>query len=521
MHWPQRDADHVMVTAAEMTTFENQILSSGFPEEALMEKVGQAMTAWFLQHSALIQDGVVVIVGPGHNGGDGLVVARELYLAGVEVKVWCPLTITKHLTIKHLSHVNWLGIKQLQVAPECTDKSLWIDALFGLGQSRPLPQGLANLLQERQVKVPGRMVSLDLPSGICSDTGSTFVGGAAVASFTLTVGLVKKGLVQDSAIANVGRVQRIDLGFPVNMFEQLPRPLPIRVLSTDIKKLRWPKCTDSGSKYKRGRTLIVAGSNQYPGAALLALKGAMASGTGSVKAVVPKLVANSLWQVLPEVVLEGSFEHTFNEINITSFLEDSSVLERIDSLLIGPGLGALEGNYFSLVDRLQDFGGLLVLDADALNKLSISGERWDWIQSRKGQTWITPHEAEFSRLFPDIDNSSPLDKAVEAACLSGAVVLLKGAHSVIADPNGTTWQLVDTVPWAARAGLGDLLAGFAAGVGALSMASEEGISSDHLAVSAFVHAEAASRSKQGSASSSIVGSLERLVRNIQARDFDH
>ncbi|MDP6833795.1 MAG: NAD(P)H-hydrate epimerase, partial [Prochlorococcaceae cyanobacterium ETNP1_MAG_9] len=195
MHWPQRDADHVMVTAAEMTTFENQILSSGFPEEALMEKVGQAMTAWFLQHSALIQDGVVVIVGPGHNGGDGLVVARELYLAGVEVKVWCPLTITKHLTIKHLSHVNWLGIKQLQVAPECTDKSLWIDALFGLGQSRPLPQSLANLLQERQVKVPGRMVSLDLPSGICSDTGSTFAGGAAVASFTLTVGLVKKGLV--------------------------------------------------------------------------------------------------------------------------------------------------------------------------------------------------------------------------------------------------------------------------------------------------------------------------------------
>ena len=92
MDWPQKDADHVMVTAAEMKAFENQILSSGFPEAALMEKVGQAMSAWLLKHSGLLEDGVVVIVGPGHNGGDGLVVARELHLAGVKVKVWCPLT---------------------------------------------------------------------------------------------------------------------------------------------------------------------------------------------------------------------------------------------------------------------------------------------------------------------------------------------------------------------------------------------------------------------------------------------
>ena len=505
MHWPQRDSEHVLVTAAEMTTFENQILSSGIPEAALMEKVGQEMTAWFLQHSALIQDGVVVIVGPGHNGGDGLVVARELYLAGVEVKVWCPLTIKKSLTLKHISHVNWLGIKQLDAPPDCSDPSLWIDALFGLGQSRRLPQDLAKLFHNRHLKAPGRLVSLDIPSGICTDTGASFIGGAAVASFTLTVGLVKKGLVQDSAIRNVGCLQRIDIGYPIDVFERLSSSLPVRVLSTDLKTLKWPKCPLNASKYNRGRTLIVAGSDQYPGAALLALKGAIASGLGSVKAVVPKTVANSLWQVLPEVVLQSSLE--------------DSVLERIDSLLIGPGLGEVESDYLPWLSLLQDFRGLLVLDADALNKLSLFGERWDWLQSRKGQTWITPHEAEFSRLFPEIDKLSLLDKAVEAAQLSGAVVLLKGAHSVIADPNGKTWQLVDTFPWAARAGFGDLLAGFSAGVGAISMASQEGISSDYFALSAFVHAEAARSAKQGSSPSSIVGCLERLVRNIQSRDL--
>ena len=112
MHWPKIDADHVMVTAAEMENFESQILSSGMPESALMEKVGQSMADWFIQHFELLEEGVIVLVGPGHNGGDGLVVARELHLAGVDVKIWCPLPITKTLTANHLAHANWLGIKQ-------------------------------------------------------------------------------------------------------------------------------------------------------------------------------------------------------------------------------------------------------------------------------------------------------------------------------------------------------------------------------------------------------------------------
>ncbi len=340
MPWPQRDADHVMVTAAEMKTFEDQMFSSGFPEAALMEKVWQKMADWLLQHSALIGHGVVVLVGPGHNGGDGLVVARELHLAGVAVKIWCPLTIKKPLTINHLSHSNSLGIKQLQSSPDIADKALWIDALFGLGQSRPLPQKLIKLFKNRQLEAPGRLVSLDLPSGICSDSGDLLFGAAAVASFTLTVGLVKKGLVQDACIGNVGCLQRIDLGFPPTVFKELSSSLPLRVLSADLKKIRWPKVSLAASKYQRGRTLIVAGSDKYPGAALLALKGAIASGVGSVKAIVPTTVASSLWQVFPEVILESSFKKGCNVFDLISLLENQ-VLERIDSLLIGPGLGEI------------------------------------------------------------------------------------------------------------------------------------------------------------------------------------
>ncbi len=507
-----------MVTAAEMADFEGRILSSGFPASALMEKVGQAMAAWFIQHSYLIKDGVVVLVGPGNNGGDGLVVARELHLAGFKVKIWCPITITKTLTVKHLAHANWLGIQQLETPPDVADDYLWIDALFGLGQSRQLPEQIATLLRDRHLNRQGRLVSLDVPSGICSDSGVPFVGGAAFASFTLTVGLIKQGLVQDFGMPHVGRIVRIDLGFPSHVFEKLSIPLRLRVLSSDLSTLRWPKLPLVANKYQRGRLLVVAGSTQYRGAALLALQGAMASGVGNIQSVVPKEVAESLWQLVPEVVQAGVLDEASTESSISGFLANQD-LSRFDSLLIGPGLGDIGENWLRLSEPLEDFGGLLVIDADALNRLSECNEGWKWIKRRKAPTWITPHQAEFRRLFPTIKKSSLLEAAVEAAQLSGAGVLLKGAHSVISERNGRTWQLVDTDPCAARAGLGDLLAGFVAGVGALSIVSEGRVSCEFLAASAFVHAEAARKCKKGSSPSLIFESLGTLTRLIQSRDI--
>ena len=112
--------------------------------------------------SDILMGGVVVLVGPGHNGGDGLVVARTLHAAGVSVAIWCPLPVRKDLTHAHLRHLLWHGVPQLQESPDPSAEDLWVDALFGLGQRRPLPDHLAALFEARDAAQPGRLVSLDV-----------------------------------------------------------------------------------------------------------------------------------------------------------------------------------------------------------------------------------------------------------------------------------------------------------------------------------------------------------------------
>ena len=166
MSWPKFDSDHLLITAGEMANIEEQVILNGFPVEALMEKVGIKMSRWLIGQPGLLDKGAVDLVGPGHNGGDGLVVARELHLAGIKVSVWCPFSIKKALTANHFSHVKWLGVEQLEHPPEVLSNSLWIDALFGLAQSRKVPELVANLLEQRQQYQPGRLLSLDVPSGV-------------------------------------------------------------------------------------------------------------------------------------------------------------------------------------------------------------------------------------------------------------------------------------------------------------------------------------------------------------------
>ncbi len=510
-----------MVTTAQMETLEGKVLSSGLPIEALMEKVGQAMASWFINQQTLIDNGVIVLIGPGHNGGDGLVVARELFLKGVDVKIWCPLKVKAGLTANLLSHSKWLGIKELHNPPNVESKALWIEALFGLGQCRPLPNSIADLLEARREKAPGKLVSLDIPAGLCSDSGRSFQKGSASALFTLTVGLIKQGLVQDLALPHVGKVVRIDVGIPNKVFlEQLPKSQPLRLCSTDIETLPFPKIEAQKTKYQRGRLLVVAGSKRYRGAALLALQGALASGAGSIQAGLPSCIGKKLWQVAPEIVLSellNSLPDINKGVALSNFFEKVE-LSRVDALLIGPGIGQGLEAWSDFSKPLEAFSGLLVLDADGINRLAQSSEGWKWLKKRNGPTWLTPHQKEFHRLFPELKGLSPVNAAVQASLQSGAGVLLKGAHSVVADDHGcSSWQLGETAPWAARTGLGDVLAGYTAGLGAIAIASEADIQSDLLAAAALLHAESARNSAKSSSASDIASSLAELTTSIQSR----
>jgi len=494
-----------------MAALEAQLFASGLPVEALMEKAALAISrrllgamagagegamagaereAWAtgregrggLDRSA----GVVVLVGPGHNGGDGLVVARELHLAGVSVRLWCPFERRKPLTERHWAHARWLGIPALETAPDPEAPTLWIDALFGNGQSRPPGDAIETLLRKRERAAAGPLVAIDVPTGLCGDSGRVLGRQAARAALTLCVGLLKQGLVQDDALRWVGRLERVDLGLPEALLQRLPGEQPLglggpEVGQRDARQAPRPELDPAAGKYARGRLLVIAGSEPYRGAAHLALAGASAAGVGSLRALVPPRVAEQLWMVLPHVVVE------------TRPLADGA-LDRLDAVLVGPGLGpwpdgeetaSPAGAREAWWDDLRGFPGLLVVDADGLNRLDPA-----WLRQRQGPTWITPHAGEFRRLCPDLADQPPLEAAAAAARRCQATVLLKGARSVIAAPDGRRWQLLEACGAAARAGLGDGLAGYAAGFGARFVGEPE---ASGLAVAALDHALAGCR----------------------------
>lgn len=472
--WPPADAHHLLLNSAAMQGLEADLFASGLPVAALMEKAGLGLAEAVLQWPLLEQHGLLVLVGPGHNGGDGLVVARELHNRGRAVRIWSPFSAHKPLTASHLRHAEWLGIPRLHSPPDANEPALWLDALFGLGQRRPLQGEVAQVLQQRSLsKQP--LWSIDGPSGLCSDSGEPTGPITARCNRTLVVGAWKQGLWQDCAMAWVGQQQRIELQLPTALLERWGAGAARGLWSSDAQAAGAPEVGSdrAASKHGRGRLRVIAGSQAYPGAGRLALEGASATGLGWLEAVLPSPVDQQLWQVLPHVVLKP----------------DTAPLERLDAVVFGPGLAG-----GSLPSGLQAFSGLLLLDADGLNRLAATGEASQWLRQRGGPTWITPHRAEFERLFPELAAAPPLQAVAEAAQRCRCSVLLKGAHSLIASADGAVHQLLQSDPWAARAGLGDVLAGYSAGMGAMALAAGHQAASPNfhavLALAALQHASA-------------------------------
>lgn len=496
--WPRRDADHLLISGQQMAELEAELFASGLPVEALMEKAALAVSRRLLAQGdrggagRIPAEGVVVLAGPGHNGGDGLVVARELHLAGIPVRLWSPFQRRKPLTEQHWRHARWLGIPVLMDPPPAEGSELWIDALFGNGQTRACGPEIEALLEARNC-ASRSLVAIDVPTGLCGDSGALLGKTAARADLTLCIGLWKRGLLQDLALRWVGQLERVDLGLPRRLLKHLPADQPLGLggppadPATDAQGDAWeaprPVPDPAAGKYERGRLLVIAGSARYRGAGHLALAGASASGCGSLRAALPLEMGDLLWMVHPHAVLEAP------PLGPSNF-------ERLDAVLVGPGLGPKPeaqqpGSDRSLAepwwDPLQRFAGLLVLDADGLNRVTSA-----WLSKRQGPTWITPHGGEFGRLFPDLAGSQPLEAAAEAARRTGVTVLLKGARSVIAAADGRRWQLLRACGAAARAGLGDVLAGYAAGLGSRAAACGC-LDGALLAVAALDHALAGCR----------------------------
>ena len=489
--------EQVIVSAQQMREIEERIFVSGMPVAALMEKAA-GLCANKIKNlyplSPLTKVGI--IVGPGHNGGDALVVARELYLAGYQVKVYCPLPKLKELTAAHAQYAKSLGILFSEDIEALANCELIIDGLFGFGLTRSLSGKLAEAVDKLN-SWSKSVVSIDLPSGIHTDTGEV-LGTAVVATHTFCLGLWKRAFFQDQALEYIGTAQRLNFGIPpADVWAVIPHPAPIQQITFSVVKhylpLPRPLVTH---KYQQGHLLLICGSHRYAGSAILTALGARASGVGMLSVAVPESIKPILVTHLPEALIIGCPETT--EGAIASLPLVVADLSNFDAIACGPGL-TKEAE--PIIKEVLQVECPLLLDADGLNILA-QLESIPILANRQAATILTPHLGEFKRLFPQIENpEKDRIKAVQlAARQSKSIVLLKGARTAVAEPQGNLFFVPASTPALARGGSGDVLTGLAGGLIAQKIApqyknksigAEKQFLTGIMATSAWWHAQAA------------------------------
>ena len=476
-----------IVSAEQMRQIEEQVFAAGMPVAALMEKAAKLCSDRIQQLYPPDQITLVgVLVGPGHNGGDALVIARELYLAGYQVKVYRPFFKLKSLTAQHASYVNSLGIpfyEEIQPLQEC---QLIIDGLFGFGLTRDLPENIieiVNLVNSWSKSI----VSIDLPSGVHTDTGA-ILGTAIKATHTLCLGLWKRAFFQDTALEYLGSSERIDFGIlSYHIWSVLPKPVPVKRITTEtaLKFLPLPRPIVT-YKYRQGHLLLICGSHRYAGAAILTALGARASGVGMLSVAVPESLKNLLVSHLPEALIVDCPENKEGAISSLPF--SGTDLSQFDAVACGPGL-TIDAK--SVVQKVLQAECPLILDADGLNILAEHGAT-EVLSSRNATTVLTPHLGEFKRLFPEITEpeSDRLTAVQTAAQQSQAIILLKGARTAIANSQGFTWLISLSTPALARGGSGDVLTGLIGGLAAQGTKAENTKLFNTVASAAWWHAQA-------------------------------
>ncbi|WP_414753815.1 NAD(P)H-hydrate dehydratase [Anabaena sp. CCY 9910] len=477
----------IIVTAAQMRDIEARIFAAGMPVPALMEKVAGLISRRIQAIFARISfPRVGILVGPGHNGGDGLVVARELYFSGYQVWVYSPFHKLKELTSQHLQYAQSIGIpfyQEIEQLPEC---DFLVDGLFGFGLEREITDNIASAINQlNEWNKP--IISIDLPSGLHTDTGEV-LGTAIRANYTSCLGLWKQGLLQDQALDYIGKAELIDFDIPWADVQAVLGDVPkIKRITTAtaLSTLPLPRPPVT-HKYKEGHLLLICGSRRYAGGAILTALGARGSGVGMLSIAVPESLKQLLVSHLPEALVIGCPETETGAIAQLQLPENTN-LSSFSAIACGPGLTK---DATSIVEEVLASDRPLVLDADGLNILAQLGTI-PTLQQRQAATVLTPHTGEFQRLFPHIsDAKGDRVKAVqEAASQSGAVVLLKGARTAIANPQGSVWINPESTPALARGGSGDVLTGLLGGLLAQAVNKEIPVE-DIVATAAWWHGQA-------------------------------
>lgn len=427
--------NQALLDMAEMTKADGLAVALGLPVDRLMEAAGWAVALEIRKRFQPCR--VLVLAGPGNNGGDGFVAARYLRRWGWPVRV---ALLGKPEALKGAALLNfqrWEGAVDALSPAVLGGTDLVVDALFGAGLTRPLDGAALETIQA--IKCP--VVAVDIPSGVSGDTGLV-QGAAAQATLTVTFFRKKPGHCLMPGRALCGRIVLADIGLPDNVLDDI-NP---KTFENGPGLWSLPGLAADAHKYSRGHALVVGG--EMPGAARLAAAAARKTGAGMVTVAVPGRWHQALAADQPGLVLK--------ECEDASALEEILAKRKYDAILIGPGLGKGKAARALVLEALKS-GLPLVLDADALS--AFEGRADELFSQMHYPALLTPHEGEFKRLFER--GADKLASARRAARLSGACVLLKGPDTVVASPDGRAVIETKAPPTLATAGSGDVLAGIA------------------------------------------------------------
>jgi hydroxyethylthiazole kinase-like uncharacterized protein yjeF len=445
-----------LLTAAEMGRADALTIAGGVPGIDLMEAAGAAVAD---VAAALVPEGpVLVLAGPGNNGGDGFVAARRLADAGRAVTLMLLGDPARLAGDAAIARDRWPG-PVIPAALPLPDAAVAIDALFGAGLDRPLGGAAAGLVAALNA-APVPVVAVDVPSGLAADSGRP-LGPCVEATATVTFFRRKPGHLLYPGRALCGRVHLADIGIPATVLAEIAPRRFENAPGLWAAELRWPGW--AGHKYSRGHALVVSGPVARTGAARLAAGAALRAGAGLVTLASPggALAVNAAH--LTAVMLRRCDDGPA----LAAILDDP----RFTAVALGPGLGTGAAERAMVLAALGA-PAAAVLDADALTAFADDpGTLFAAIAGRTAPVVLTPHEGEFARLFPDLgpDSGPRSDRARTAAERSGAVVVLKGADTVIAAPDGRLAINSNAPPWLATAGSGDVLTGIIAGLAAQGM----------------------------------------------------
>ena len=487
-----------VLTVEQMVAADRYAGETGIPSLKLMEEAGRAVAGEIVRRWT--PRPICVLCGPGNNGGDGFVVARHMLDAKWDV--WVESLVDPRTLKGDAAHMAqlWKG-ETISIFESKRMAGLFVDALFGAGLSRPL-DGEARRLAEGSPKYRDRIIAIDVPSGIDGNTGKPKGDVAFEAGLTITFFRKKPAHLLYPGRAACGEVVVADIGIPDEAAARIGASIRENSPVAWGRGLPWPQA--AAHKYARGHCVVVSGPAQATGAARLAARGALRVGAGLVSVASPPdavpVNAAALTAIMVKP-MEGSK-------GLAELLKD----KRLNAAVVGPGLGANLGTE-ELVAAALNSGAATVIDADGLT--AFRNEPKVLLKLLNDKAVLTPHEGEFERVFPGLlaGSASKLDAVRAASAQAKCVVLLKGADTVIASPDGRAVINSNAPPALATAGSGDVLAGMIGGLLAQGLDSFTAAS-----MGVWLHGEAANSFGPGLIAEDLPEQIPAVLRALKENE---